>query len=68
MRAEIRRHELGRFFLDLSKYVLTVSVIGTLVSRIIDVRALLIGLMIGVTFTLIGYWTLPPPGTGTEEG
>lgn len=68
MNKDVRREELGKFFLDLSKYVLTVVVVvGTLVSETIDVRALLIGLGIGAAFLLIGYWTLPPT-TGRKEG
>jgi hypothetical protein len=60
MDKDVRREELGRFFLDLSKYVSTVVVIGSLVSEVINVRALLVGLGIGVAFTVTGYWTLPP--------
>ncbi len=60
MDVQARRQELGKYFLDISKYVLTVVVIGSLVSRTVDVRALLIGLGIGIAFMVIGYWTLPP--------
>ena len=67
MNEEIRRRELGKYFLDVSKYVLTVVVIGSLVSETVDVRALLIGLGIGVAFMVIGYWTLPS-AMGTRKG
>ena len=67
MNEDIRRQELGKFFLDLSKYVLTVVVVGSLVSETVDVRTLVIGFVIGVAFMVIGYWTLPPRSSEREE-
>ena len=60
MNEDVRRHELGKYFLDISKYVLTVVVIGAIASERIDLQIVLIGLSIGVAFGLIGFWTLPP--------
>lgn len=67
MAQEVRREELGKFFLDLAKYVLTVVVVGTLISEVVNLRALLIGLGLGAGLTVIGYWILPPAIRDAKE-
>ena len=59
MSSQIRRHELGKYFLDISKYVLTVVVIGAMASERVDVQVVVLGVGIGIAFGLIGFWTLP---------
>ena len=66
MRDEIRRHELGKYLLDISKYVLTVVVIGALASERVEAKLVLLGLGIGAAFCFSGFWTLPPK-LATEE-
>ena len=59
MKDVIRRQELGKYFLDISKYVLTVVVIGSLASESMKIRIFCLGLGIGLAFMVIGYWVLP---------
>lgn len=66
MSNQTRRHELGKYFLDISKYVFTVVVIGAIASEKIDLRAVLLGVGIGVILGLIGFWTLPKRSENQE--
>ncbi len=67
MAEKTRRIELGKFFLDISKYVSTVVVIGSLVSEKVNLSAILLGLSIGVIFGITGFLTLPPVEPEEEE-
>lgn len=59
MKDVIRRQELGKYFLDISKYVLTVVVIGSVTSDVLNLRLFWLGIGIGVIFMVVGYWVLP---------
>lgn len=54
-----RRVELGKFFLDISKYVATVVVVGSLASEKVNLAAILLGVGISIVFAIIGFLTLP---------
>lgn len=57
---QTRRTELGKMFFDVAKYVLTIVVIGGLISERINVGAILLGIGLGTALATIGYFAIPP--------
>ena len=50
-------------FLDIAKYVLTIVVIGGLVSERIDTGAIILGLILATCSGVIGYFSIPEEDT-----
>jgi hypothetical protein len=55
-----RRKEFGKMFLDVAKYVITIVVIGSLLTEKLDVKMAIIGLTIFFLILLAAFFTIPP--------
>ena len=63
MEDRTRRLELGKMLLDVAKYLLTIVVVGGLVSEKVSVEAVVLGVLLAGSLIGIGFQTIPP-----EEG
>ena len=63
MRDRTRRTELGKMFIDVAKYVLTIVVIGGLVAEQVHAGSIVLGLVFSTSTAAIGFLVIPP-----EEG
>ncbi|MCM8784142.1 MAG: hypothetical protein NC818_05170 [Candidatus Omnitrophica bacterium] len=59
MKYYFRRIELGKMFIDVAKYIVTIIVIGTLFSEKINLRILVLGICLALAMGIIGFLTLP---------
>jgi len=59
MKDRTRRLELGKMLLDVAKYVLSIVVIGGMVSDRVQPEAILIGLALGGGLIGIGFQVIP---------
>lgn len=65
MRDRTRRTELGRVLLDVAKYVVTIVVIGGLISERVNVGAVLLGVVLAIGIGAIGFQVIPPEEDGS---
>jgi len=54
-----RRDEAGKMLLDVSKYLITVGVIGSFIGEGISVILALTLIIVAIIFFFIGFYTLP---------
>lgn len=54
-----RRHELGKMWLDVAKYILTIVVVGGLFAGRMDVRAIVLGFVLGAAVAGVGFQVIP---------
>ncbi len=60
MRDRTRRLELGKMFMDVAKYVLTIVVIGGLVYKQLSIFVALLGLLLAAAASGVGFRIIPP--------
>ncbi len=60
MKHEDRRKEAGRMFIDISKYIITVGVIGNIVSEKVSALAAVSIFTVAIISFVMGFYTIPP--------
>lgn len=61
MKHEDRRKEAGKmFFIDVSKHIVTVGIIGNILSERMSVTAAAAIFMVAIISFVIGFYTIPP--------
>lgn len=60
MEDRTRRTELGKMLLDVTKYLLTIAVVGGLISEKIQVEMIFLGLALSIGVGGIGVMIIPP--------
>lgn len=60
MKHEDRRKEAGKMFIDVAKYIVTVGIIGNLLSEKMSVIAATAIFSVAIISFIIGYYTIPP--------
>lgn len=64
MKHEDRRHELGKMLLDISKYIVTVGVIGSFITDKLTFNVGAIIIIIAIIIMIAGYYIIPPKKKG----
>ena len=64
MKHEDRRKEAGKMFIDIAKYIVTVGVIGGIVSEKMPVGAAIAIFVVAVISFIIGFFTIPAKQEG----
>jgi len=64
MRHEDRRKEAGKMFIDIAKYIITVGVIGGMLSERMTVIMAIAIFVIAIVAFIIGFYTIPPKKGG----
>ncbi len=57
-----RRKELGRMLMDIAKYLATVGLIGSFLTKSLDFATGLIITFVVVLLSVIAFYTIPPKG------
>lgn len=60
MKHEERRKEAGKMFIDVSKYIVTVGIIGNIVSEKMSIAAAISIFTVAIISFIIGFYTIPP--------
>jgi hypothetical protein len=60
MRHEERRKEAGKMFIDIAKYIVTVGIIGNILSEKMSVAAAGAIFSVAIISFIIGFYTIPP--------
>lgn len=60
MKHEDRRKEAGRMFIDVAKYIITVGVVGNILSEKMSASAAIAIFIAAVISFIIGFYTIPP--------
>lgn len=60
MRYYDRRKEIGKMLVDIVKYIITIVLIGGLMTDKLTIKPMLWGIILSGIFLLIGFFTLPP--------
>ncbi|MCD6574237.1 hypothetical protein J7K97_00970 [Candidatus Aerophobetes bacterium] len=55
-----RRKIIGKMLVDVVKYVLTIVIIGSLLTQRVDMRGVIIGVFTTVIALVLGFLTIPP--------
>lgn len=61
-----RRLELGKMVIEVAKYILTIVVIGGLISNRIDTGAIIMGLALATGLMGVGFQVIPLEEIGNE--
>lgn len=64
MRHEDRRKEAGKMFIDISKYIITVGIIGGIAFEKMSVMMAIAIFMVAIVSFIIGFYTIPPKKEG----
>ncbi|MEW6102967.1 MAG: hypothetical protein AB1630_03975 [bacterium] len=59
MKQEDRRKEAGKMILDITKYLVTVGIIGGLIFEKMPFKVAIVLLIIAITLFIIGFYTIP---------
>ena len=59
MRHEDRRKEAGKMFIDVAKYIVTVGVIGNILSEKMSIMEALAIITVAALSFVIGFYTIP---------
>jgi|GEM_PF-1317294 len=59
MRYYTRRKEIGKMFIDVVKYIITIVIIGSLVTERLTAKMALSGIIASVGFLLIAFFVIP---------
>ncbi len=62
-----RRLELGKMIIDVAKYILTIVVVGGLVSNKVDISAMVTGIVLATGLMGLGFQVIPPEETAREQ-
>ena len=57
---EDRRKEAGKMFIDVAKYIVTVGIIGNILSEKMSVTAAAAIFTVAIISFIIGFYTIPP--------
>lgn len=60
MRHEGRRKEAGKMFIDVAKYIVTVGIIGNILSAKMSIIAAVAIFSVAIISFVIGFYTIPP--------
>ena len=60
---DLRRRKLGEMLLDITKYIVTIVIIGSVIGDKVHIHTIVIGMVLAIVSGIIGYFLLPP----TEE-
>lgn len=66
MRYEDRRKELGRMLMDIAKYLATVGLIGSFLTKTLAFEVGLLITFVVLVLTIIAFYTIPPKKGNTE--
>jgi hypothetical protein len=61
---EDRRKEAGKMFIDIAKYVITVGIIGNMLSEKMSVITAVAIFIVATISFIIGFYTIPPKKEG----
>jgi len=67
MKDRTRRLELGKMLLDVAKYLLTIVVIGGLVSEKVGLDAIILGFLFTFGFIGLGFQAIPPEEVDRDQ-
>ena len=59
-----RRKEIGKMFVDVAKYVLTVAFIGRIFTEEVSLKLTILTTVIVTVSLIIGFFTIPPEREG----
>lgn len=65
MKHEDRRKESGKMLMDVTKYLLTVGVVGSFLTEKISYISAIILFIIAVVIFIIGFYSIPPKKEGS---
>jgi len=60
MKHEDRRKEAGKMFVDIAKYIVTVGIIGNILSEKMSIPAAVAIFTVAIISFIIGFYTIPP--------
>ena len=60
MKHENRRKEAGKMFIDVAKYIVTVGVIGNIISEETSISTSIAIFIVAIISFIIGFYTIPP--------
>jgi len=60
MRHEDRRKEAGKMFIDIAKYIVTVGIIGGILTEKMSVVVAIAIFIVAIISFIIGFYTIPP--------
>ena len=60
MKHEDRRKEAGKMFIDVAKYIVTVGIIGNILSEKMSIAAATAIFTVAIISFIIGFYTIPP--------
>jgi hypothetical protein len=64
MKHEDRRREAGKMFIDVAKYIVTVGIIGGVLTEKMSVIAASAIFIVAIISFIIGFYTIPPKKEG----
>lgn len=64
MKHEDRRREAGKMFIDVAKYIVTVGIIGGILTEKMTVIAAIAIFIVAIISFVIGFYTIPPKKEG----
>jgi len=65
MKHQERRKEAGKMFIDVAKYIVTVGIIGNILSERMTVAAASAIFTVAIISFIIGFYTIPPKKEGS---
>jgi hypothetical protein len=60
MKHEDRRREAGKMFIDIAKYIVTVGIVGGMLSERMTIFMAIAIFVVAIVSFIIGFYTIPP--------
>ncbi|MEK7813146.1 MAG: DUF6722 family protein [Candidatus Desantisbacteria bacterium] len=62
MKYSSRRKEIGKMFVDVAKYILTIGIIGSLFTDRLTIKMAMGGVVASVVFLVVAFFVIPQDG------
>jgi hypothetical protein len=67
MKFETRRREIGKMLVDVVKYILTIVLIGSLLTDKLTLKMAMLGSIMAIVILIIAFFTLPADKNNFNE-